>query len=425
MSNDIPWSASTGNDRLNHSLERVKSDTPAIQSVFTQTFSKDKAIKPGNIKSPLSGALISVKDLFDVEGYVTRAGSVFMKDDAPATQFARPVQQLRDTGAILVGHTNMTELAYSGLGINPHYGTPQNVLTPSAVPGGSTAGGAVSVALGLADIAVGTDTGGSVRIPAAFNGIVGFKPTQATVSRDGCKSLSHSLDSVGPLAKNVRICRLAYHAMRRPAQTKQLLPKPTLVIPDNFGLSEMDAATSAGFNAAVDALDNANFRIEKRHVQALESLNSLAAWQFASVEARAYYEKPYADQASNIDPRVRSRLARADDVSAMDYFKSLMMRKSIIQEFQSANAGQVLLMPTCPILPPSLKDLLVDDDHYHAANLLVLRNPSAINVLNGCSISLPFKYNSETFGIMLSAPAFYDDAILSIAQQCEKALMRH
>ena len=191
MSNDITWSAATGTDRLNQSLERVQSDVPAVQSVFTQTYSREAAIKSGNIKSPLSGALVSVKDLFDVEGYVTRAGTVFMEDDAPATHSAPPVQQLRDAGALLVGHTNMTELAYSGLGINPHHGTPKNVLYPSAVPGGSTAGGAVSVALGLADIAVGTDTGGSVRIPAAFNGIVGFKPTQATVSREGCKSLSH------------------------------------------------------------------------------------------------------------------------------------------------------------------------------------------------------------------------------------------
>jgi len=422
MSNDIPWSASTGNDRLNRSLERVKSDIPAIQSVFTQTFSKDKAIKAGNIKSPLSGALISVKDLFDVEGYVTRAGSAFMKDDAPATHFARPVQQLRDAGAILVGHTNMTELAYSGLGINPHYGTPQNVLTPSAVPGGSTAGGAVSVALGLADIAVGTDTGGSVRIPAAFNGIVGFKPTQATVSREGCKSLSHSLDSVGPLAKNVTTCRLAYHSMRQRTRPGPPLSDPTLIIPENFGLNEMDLETSAGFNAAVDALDNAHFRIEKRHVGPLESLKTLPAWHYASVEARAYYAKPYDDITSNIDPRVRSRLARADDVSATEYFKSLLIRESLIKTFESDHNGQILLMPTCPIVPPQLAALLDDDDHYHTTNLLVLRNPSAINVLNGCSISLPFKHNATTLGIMLSAPAFHDDALLAIAQQCETAL---
>jgi len=418
----MTWSASTGTDRLNQSLERVQSDVPAVQSVFTQTFSREAAIKSGNIKSPLSGALVSVKDLFDVEGYVTRAGTEFMKDDSPATHTAPPVQQLRDAGALLVGHTNMTELAYSGLGINPHYGTPQNVLYPSAVPGGSTAGGAVSVALGLADIAVGTDTGGSVRIPAAFNGIVGFKPTQATVSREGCKSLSHSLDSVGPLAKNVSTCRLAYHSMRQRTQTEHQLSNPTLIIPENFGLSEMDPEVETAFNKAVDALDNANFRIEKRHVPVLETLKSLPAWHYASVEARTYYEKAYDDSASKIDPRVRSRLARADDVTATEYFNSLLMRESVIRDFQTDHTGQILLMPTCPILPPGLKALLDDDVHYHATNLLVLRNPSAINVLNGCSISLPFKHDSTTLGIMLSAPAFHDDSLLAVAQHCEFTL---
>jgi len=229
MSKGISWSAATGIDRLQQTLERIETDVPQVRSIFTQTFSTETAINQRKIKTPLSGALVTVKDLFDVEGYVSRAGTVFMQNDDPASSFASPIRQLRDAGAILVGHTNMTELAYSGLGINPHYGTPKNALSPLAVPGGSTAGGAVSVAIGLADIAIGTDTGGSLRIPAAFNGIVGFKPSQATVSRDGCKALSHTLDSVGPMAKNVSACRLAYHTMRQSIEPGNLLSKPTLV----------------------------------------------------------------------------------------------------------------------------------------------------------------------------------------------------
>lgn len=424
MGTNIPWSINTVADRLARSLERVSKNEKDVKSVFTSTFSPKPVKTKRSVKSPLAGALVSVKDLFDVEGHVTRAGTRFMEDDAAATQDAPPISQLKEAGAVLVGHTNMTELAFSGLGINPHYGTPANTLVPGSVPGGSTAGGAVSVATGLADIAVGTDTGGSLRIPAAFNGIVGYKPSQISVSRQGCKTLSGSLDSVGPMAKNVAAVRLAYHAMRQPVNSYKTFQTPTFVVPTNFGMDDLDTAVSEAFSSAVDKLSNTGFSIEERAIPVLDTLKSLTLWHFASVESLAEYEHAMDVHIDKIDPRVASRIARAKDVDAVSYCQSLSARRLLIEQHQSEESDSIILMPTCPVLPPKLADLLDDDDRYYASNLQVLRNPSVANALDACSISLPFKHASHTVGIMLTAANLYDDALLNVAQQCEHVFKR-
>lgn len=423
MNLDTPWSVKNCKERQAKSLDRIEKDTNDVKSVFTATFKPDPKSSNANIKSPLAGALISVKDLLDVAGKVTRAGTRFMQDNEPATSDAPPLKQLKDAGALLLGHTNMTELAYSGLGINPHYGTPANALHGDCIPGGSTAGGAVSVALRLADIAIGTDTGGSLRIPAAFNGIVGFKPSQLNVSRHGCKTLSGSLDSVGPMAANVNTCRLAFNVMRRSSANAKSLHKPTLVIPDNFGTDDLDAVTSSGFYKAVDKLSNAGFIIETREVAVLNGVKNLAVWQFAAVESRAEYEDAFTEHFDLIDPRVSSRIARADGVSAMEYCKTLHARNRLIEQYRNEESGPVILLPTSPIVAPKLADLLKDDDAYFSTNAQVLRNPSVANLLDGCSISIPFRHQLYSIGIMLTAPTFHDDALLSLAQRVESALV--
>ena len=278
------------------------------------------------------------------------------------------------------------------------------------------------MALGLADIAIGTDTGGSLRIPAAFNGIVGFKPSQIAVSRQGCKTLSGSLDSVGPMASSVNACRLAFNTMRKPNnETKQLI-KPTLVIPTNFGTDGLDAITNSGFYRAVDKLSNAGFIIETRHVPVLDKVQQLAAWQFAAVESRAEYEDAFTNHFELIDPRVSSRIARADDVTAVSYCQSLNERSLLIEQYQQEESNCVLLMPTTPIVAPKLADLIDNDEAYYSTNVLVLRNPSVANLLDGCSISLPFKQDLHSIGIMLTASTNHDDALLSVAEQVENAL---
>ena len=204
-------------DKLENILSLIAKKPKTFESVFIELFEKDFQSQLNFISEmehgPLKGLIISVKDLFNVKGFKTRGGTTFL-DPKPSKEDAECISLIREAGGLLLGHTNMTELAYSGLGINPHYGTPKNPIFPDSIPGGSTSGGAVTVALDISDITIGTDTGGSTRIPAAFTGITGLKPTQDSISRDGSLILSSSLDSIGLMAKNVELCKLGYEVMR-------------------------------------------------------------------------------------------------------------------------------------------------------------------------------------------------------------------
>jgi aspartyl-tRNA(Asn)/glutamyl-tRNA(Gln) amidotransferase subunit A len=406
---------------------RVQSDDPALRHVFTDVFDElaiDQARAADareTTDQPLNGVLISIKDLFDVQGYVTRAGSRFMADDGPASEDAPPIRQLREAGAVFLGHTSMTELAYSGLGLNPHYGTPDNPVMPGCIPGGSSAGGAVSVALGIADIAIGTDTGGSLRIPAAFNRIVGFKPSQHAISRAGCKALSRSLDSVGPMAASVRLCSLAFEAMRYAALPPPRDIDPVLVIPDNYGMDDLEPTVATAFDHAVSKLSAAGFTVQTRTLSSLEHLKELAVWHFAAIEARAEYDDAYRLHADLFDPRVSSRMARADSVSAVEYRKTINLRRQLMDLYRQEMQNQALLMPTVPILPPPLR-VFDDDELYARFNLQVLRNTSIANVMDCCSISLPVMHSEAPVAVMLSADASSDHALLALATRCEALL---
>lgn len=421
MPDHITWSPETAAERLQAVEQRITSNEPALAHVFTQTFfdeARGQIERLGEqASSPLCGALISVKDLFDVEGFVTRAGTTFMAQDPAAKSDAPPIRHLRDAGGILVGHTNMTELAYSGLGLNPHYGTPDNALKSGCIPGGSTAGGAVSVAQGAADIAIGTDTGGSLRIPAAFNGIVGFKPTQSTVSRKGCKALSQSLDSVGPMARSVAACALAYSIMSGTDQTASRAVEPSFVVPTNYGMDDLAPEVASAFEDAVSRLSKAGYTITRGPVETLESLKSLAIWQFASIESRAEYDEAFRTHHDDIDPRISSRMARADEADAVSYRKTLNLRQDLIEQYLTEMGSKILLMPTVPVLPPSMASV-ADDAEYGRINLQALRNPSIANVMDCCSISLPFTESGNTIGIMLTATAGHDRSLLDLAETC-------
>lgn len=428
MNNPFSWSVDTVDQRINDTEQRIRDNDPALAAVFTQTFFEQARQQVSSLKqfsdSPLNGAIISVKDLFDVAGFVTKAGTKFMASNQPALADAPTIENLRTAGAVFIGHTNMTELAYSGLGLNPHYGTPENALIKGAIPGGSTAGGAISVALGIADIAIGTDTGGSLRIPAAFNGIVGFKPTQNTVSRDGCKALSRSLDSVGPMAQSVAACKLAYEVLAKPGaiNTKEL--NVEFIIPTNYGMDDLAPEVQLAFDRAVTLLASAGYNIEKKAIATLEALKTLPVWHFSAIESRGEYDDAYQNQRELIDPRVASatRMGRADEVDAISYYKTLNTRQELIEKYQQELGNKILLMPSVPILPPSLKSM-EDDDEYGRVNLQVLRNPSIANVLECCSISLPFKHQSATIGVMLTATAGHDISLLNLAEQIEASFI--
>src|SRR5207244_8786866 len=209
--------------------------------------------------SPCAGIPVSIKDLYDIKGQVTRAGSRALEDSAPAEADAPVVARLRRAGFIVIGRTNMTEFAYSGIGINPHYGTPKSVWNRSVghVPGGSSSGAAVSIADGMAHGALGTDTGGSCRIPAAYNGIVGYKPTQARVPLDGGVPLSFSLDSFGPLARTVNCCAVL-DAVLADEAVQPLQPRPIrgmrLAVPTTIALDDLEEAVARTFERALETL---------------------------------------------------------------------------------------------------------------------------------------------------------------------------
>lgn len=427
MNTDTPWSIETAPARVAKIQARIKNKDPQLASVFTQTFfdTTDEQIEAlsGRPMSDLAGALVSIKDLLDVEGYVTKAGTLFMKDNQAALGDADSVTNLRNAGAIFVGHTNMTELAYSGLGLNPHYGTPTNALREGCIPGGSTSGGAISVACGAADIAIGTDTGGSLRIPAAFNGIVGFKPTQSTVSQVGCKPLSRSLDSVGPMAKSVAVCKLAYEILAGDDAGRAELSDPTLVVPTNYGMADLAPEVAAGFEAAIRCLRDSGYKIIKENIDVLERLKSLPVWHFSAVESRGDYDDAYQNHRDRMDPRVVSptRMGRADEVDAVSYRKTLNLREDLIGLYQSQMRNKILLMPTVPILPPTFAEM-ESDEHYSRMNLQVLRNPSIGNVMDCCSVSLPFAHRNATIGVMMTACAGHDLALLDLAGKIEARL---
>lgn len=415
---EFSWQNTDATGRLIALQSQLKGNAPDVANVFTQTFFDGDVIQSyQNGELPLGGALVSVKDLFDVEGFVTRAGTKVFASNPPAPSDAEAVRKIRDAGGIIVGHTNMTELAYSGLGLNPHHGTPRNALLPDCIPGGSTSGGAISVARGLVDIAIGTDTGGSLRIPAAFNGIVGFKPSQSTVSRKGCKPLSRSLDSVGPIARHVADCRQAYKVMRDETVDQKPID-PIFVVPNNFGFEDMDPVIQSHFDRAVKEIKAAGFVVQCQHLKCLDRYKTLPVWQFSAVESRAEFESVFLDKATDLDPRVHVRMSRAEEVDAETYRQTLNMRSSLSDEFENELDAHVLLMPTTPILPPRFSEV-ESDDAFGRLNLLALRNPSVANVMDACSISLPIGASTTPAGLMLTAGHARDEALLDVAEQLE------
>ncbi len=410
-------------------LTTIRDKPKKIENIFTELFEKDFEVQLNEISKLknglLKGLIISIKDLFDVKGYHTRGGTKFLEPDISISD-AKCISYIRKAGGLLLGHTNMTELAYSGLGINPHYGTPDNPLYPGAVPGGSTSGGAVSVALDLSDITIGTDTGGSTRIPAAFTGITGFKPTQDSISRDGVLTLSSSLDSVGLMAKNVELCKLGYQAMRGNLNTKQeILENKNLkfIIPSNFGFEDIDTEIKVAFDFAKKKISESGYEVIEMNIPVLDLYKKVPIWQFASVECATEYFPLYDEKKYLIDPNVLRRIERANEVTAVEYNLLKKIRKNIIVEFNQFLKNNFLLMPTVTIKPPPLEKCK-DSEYYDKANLVSLRNTTLANYMNGCSISIPYFENKKPIGIMLNATTSKDDYLLSISSEIEKVLQK-
>jgi amidase/aspartyl-tRNA(Asn)/glutamyl-tRNA(Gln) amidotransferase subunit A len=373
----------------------------------------------------LAGLAVSVKDLFDVAGAPTTAGSAAMADASVAVADCTAVARLRAAGAALTGHTNLSEFAFSGVGLNPHHGTPANAATAALdpaprVPGGSTSGGAVSVASGAAWAALGSDTGGSIRIPAALHGLVGFKSTQRRVPLDGAVPLSTTLDTACAITRSVRDAVLLHEvlAARRVALAARAPQDWRFVVPGTLMLDAMEPAVATAFEAALRALRDAGASIVERPMPAFAELAALnAAGGFAAAESWAWHRHRLAARGEHYDPRVALRIRRGEAIGAADYIALLAARRDWIDRVEAATAGfDALLAPTVPVLPPPIAPLLDDDATFFALNTLLLRNPSVVNFLDGCAISVPCHAAGDwPVGLMLFAPAMADDRLLAAA----------
>lgn len=378
------------------------------------------------------GLPISIKDLFDVEGETTTAGSSVLADAAPARQDAAVIERLRDAGAVLVGRTNMTEFAYSGLGLNPHYGTPRNPYDRALgrIPGGSSSGAAVSVCDGMAVGAIGTDTGGSVRIPAALCGLTGFKPTARRVPLDGVFELSRSLDSVGSIAPTVACCSLLDSVLSGEILTRAAAPSLTalrLGILQGYVLDDLDEDVARCFDNALMTLSDAGAELREAHWESLPRIPQINAdGGLAAAESYRHHRKWIESRSERFDPRVLSRILRGRQISERDCGRLASSRSSMIASAEHAFAGfDAWLMPTVPHTAPSIAELESSDTAYSKANAAMLRNPSVINFIDGCAISIPCNLPGQApVGLMIAALSGHDEGLLRISACIEAALGR-
>ncbi len=377
--------------------------------------------KAGLVPSPLAGIPVSIKNLCDVAGETTLSGSKALDDAAPAKADAPVVARLRAAGAVIVGSTNMSEFAFSGIGANPHYGTPGNPADRTRVPGGSSAGAAVSVGDRMAVAALGTDTGGSVRIPAAVCGIVGFKPTARRVPIDGVVPLSTSLDSIGPLANSVECCAIVDAVFAgEPISIPDAAPLAGLrfAVPKHFVMDELDPVVARAFERACKALVAQGVKIETIDLPQLNELNSInARGTFAAAEAYAWHQKLIARRGNDYDPFVHPRIMRGKEMGAADYIDLLYARADLIKRVAAVTSNyDATIMPTCAIPAPTIEEVK-STEIFTKKNMLLLRNTTVGNFLDRCGISLPCHAAGELpVGFMLMGEAMADRRLLGIAR---------
>jgi aspartyl-tRNA(Asn)/glutamyl-tRNA(Gln) amidotransferase subunit A len=383
---------------------------------------------------PLAGIPVSIKDLFDEAGQLTRAGSRVRHGEAPAERDSVVVDRLRRAGAVIIGRTNMTEFAYSGLGLNPHYGTPRNPWDRETgrIPGGSSSGAAISVTEGAAAAAIGTDTGGSVRIPSALCGLTGFKPTARRVPDNGVLPLSPSLDSTGPLARSVACCALldAVLSGTSPERLRPVsLANRSFAVPRTLVFDGMDATVGAAFDAACGHLSRAGARLLEIDVPEFAELAHINRHGgFIAAESWAWHADMMKAREAEYDPRVAVRIRRGSAMSAADYITLINDRKRWIAGVHQrlADSGcDAFLMPTVPVIAPPIAALRDSDELYTSTNLLILRNPTLINFVDGCALSLPcHKPGDAPVGLMIAGLHGQDERILTLGAAVEAALLQ-
>lgn len=396
---------------------------------FAQARLTDEARARGEALPMLAGIPVSIKALFDIDGKVTHAGSRVLAQATPARSDAAPVARLRAAGMVVMGHTNMTEFAYSGLGMNPHYGAPGNPADRSRIPGGSSSGAAVSVADGMAAAGLGTDTGGSCRIPAAFCGLTGFKPTARRVEAAGTYPLSQTLDSIGPIAKTADCCALIDAALT--GDDTYSTEQPDLSglrfgVLENYVTDDMTPEVAGAYAAALKRLEAAGVTLVSLTLPDLDRLPTLnARGGIVAAEALAVHKALLATQRDAYDPRVSVRILRGETQEPGELQALLSERSAMIARADAATQPfAAVLMPTVPITAPRIADLDADEALYGQTNLLCLRNPTVANLLDRCAISLPLPVDGLPVGLSLMGETMQDRRLLALARAVEAVLAR-
>ena len=429
----------TAVELVNQCLERISNPEGEGKYTFLQVYQEqalaaaaasDLLRANGLKRSPLEGIPISIKDLFDYTGDITRGASVVLNDVPPATQHAVLVERLLQAGAIIIGRTNMTEFAFSGLGLNPHFGTPSAPWQRQNrhIPGGSSSGAGVSVADKMAVAAIGTDTGGSIRIPATFCELVGFKPTAARIPAEGVMPLSHSLDSSGPLASSVECCAII-DAVLAGEPITELAPinpkKLRFLVPLNYVMNSADTKVKNDFANALDRLQTAGASLWYEDLPELTELPAINSGGGFSCAEAYFHHQPYLEQhADAYDPWVLKRILLGKKQTAADYIQLLQHRDDWIHRMKSRlDTFDALLMPSVALTPPTIASLAENEDLYFEANALILRNPAIINFLDGCAVSLPcHAAGTAPVGLTVANAGYMDQHVLRVAKTIEGLL---
>jgi len=399
------------------------------ERALTEARASSKRIKEGRSLGPLDGIPIAWKDLFDIEGLPTTAGSKVLKTAAPAAKDAAVVDLLKQAGMIAIGRTNMSEFAFSGIGINPHYGTPHNPYGKDAprIPGGSSSGAGVAVGAGLVPVAMGTDTGGSIRIPSALNGTVGYKATRGRYAMDGVYPLAKSLDSLGPLCRTVQDAAWIDAAMRGlgvPATARKPIRPLDIVIPINGVFDGAEPGVVAAFEAAIERLQKAGCTVTRLSFPAFDELPQLMAKYGPMVTAEAFAlhrEKLAGPEAADIDHRVVARTRLGERTSTADYIAIIEARARMTAATEALIGNRLVAMPSVMHVAPKIEPLLKDDEAFFAANGKTLRNTGFGNFLDWCGISIPCGTGDADMpvGFMLSGKANQDEDVLQAGMAYE------
>ncbi|MBV7482319.1 amidase [Bordetella sp. BOR01] len=404
-------------------------DEPAMQEAEAW----DRLSETGNpAPAELFGIVLSVKACFEVAGWITHAGSRLLADDPPARRDAPLVARLRQAGCLLRAQTNMTEFAYGALGINPWYGTPRTPLVTETecVAGGSSSGAAVATALGMSDLAVCSDTSGSTRIPAAFCGVVGFKPSRGRYPSDGMLYLSPSFDVPGLMAANAALCRRADQALTRPESRQAVEPcnhlhGVRLLVPDRWLCDVLDRPVALAFETWLGQLAAAGAKIRSLPLPMLPMAGQVASeGGIIAAEAYCLHAARLASHADLYDARVGPRIQLGAEVRAHAYAQAQTRLAELSRAYDAAITwADAIATPTVPMVPPAI-DALRQDDAYTANNRRAFQLTEFANRLDLPSITLPGANPCQPIGLMLTGKRAGDATLLALAERVERVLAK-